>query len=136
VLSSTPFPCVSSRGLVLVLILFVSLIQRRSCASPRFRGNLLYARYVVFRPFASARRGVPTLAVSSEDSPSRCSYGARQRPTHTDTHARARACKARRRRVRFYRRGGPECSLLHLFRVNSPLKTAYTPPTTVCHRTG
>lgn len=28
--------------------------------SPRFRGNLLYARYIVFRPLASAYRGIPT----------------------------------------------------------------------------
>lgn len=72
---------------------------------------------------------LPTLAISFADSPSRCSYRARQRPTHTrrrtNTHARRVYVQIVRRRVRFYRRGGPECSLLHLFRANSPLKTAY-----------
>lgn len=53
---------VISCGLGLVLILFVSLIHRRSWGTPRFRGNLLYARYVVFRPLASAHHGVPTLS--------------------------------------------------------------------------
>lgn len=51
--------------------------------------------------------------------------------TASDTHTRTRTFVRRvyvhtiQRRVRFYRKGGPECSLLHLFRANSPLKTAY-----------
>lgn len=83
-------PSLISCRLVLVLILFVSLIHRRSWGSLRFRGNLLYARYIVFRPLASAYRGIPTLTVSSEDSPSLYSYGTRQCPIHI----LARACIA------------------------------------------
>lgn len=48
--------------------------------------------------------------------------------TVSDTYTCTRiacTCTTVRRRVGFYRRGGSECSLLHLFPANSPLKTAY-----------
>ena len=85
---------VISCGLGFVLILFVSLIHRRSWGSPRFCGNLLYARYVVFRLLASAHCGVPTLTIFSQRLTLAMflwSSTASDTHTHTHTHARARA---------------------------------------------
>lgn len=71
-----------------------------------------------------------TPAISSEDSPSWCSYAARQRPTQTLVYALTRtyrvcACKLHKEVFVSIVEAAPECSLLHLFRANSPLKTAY-----------
>lgn len=55
------FPPLSPRRLVFRSYFICFAYPRRSGSSRRFRGNLLYARYVVFRPLASTRGGVATL---------------------------------------------------------------------------
>lgn len=126
------FSPLSPRRLVFRSYFICFAYPRRSGSSRRFRGNLLYARYVVFRPLASTRSGVATLmavGIVSFDSDRPLTLTMFLWDSHQGHVVRARTTETRQLVWLVLSLGHPRGveTLLHLFRANSPLKTAYTP---------
>lgn len=133
--SSYPFHLfspLSPRRLVFRSYFICFAYPRRSGSSRRFRGNLLYARYVAFPPSRFHRRsGVATLTavgIVSFDSDRPLTLTMFLWDSHQGRVVRART-ETRQLVCLVLSLGHPRGveTLLHLFRANSPLKTAYTP---------